>query len=162
MTILSAIDISKVILTLIHTFQDKDPDKDFPPELVTRLKLLKLLYYVQGYHLAMFKQEVFKEEIQAWKHGPVVKEVYDWVKNKEDKDLNKELLSNKDLNSLNLHDQQLELITDVLKLYNKYSAYGLRDKTHKEEPWLLTYEEGKNNIITKESLTTFFTPLISR
>jgi uncharacterized phage-associated protein len=45
-------------------------------ELISNLKLQKLLYYAQGVHLALHDVALFPEEIQAWMHGPVVPEVY--------------------------------------------------------------------------------------
>ena len=44
-------------------------------ELVSNLKLQKLLYYVQGFHLAVFGEPLFEEEIEAWMYGPVVPSV---------------------------------------------------------------------------------------
>ncbi len=43
---------------------------------VSNLKLQKLLYYSQGFHLALFNRPLFEEDILAWEHGPVVREVY--------------------------------------------------------------------------------------
>lgn len=43
---------------------------------VSNLKLQKLLYYAQAWHLAIFKQPLFNDEIEAWVHGPVVPEVF--------------------------------------------------------------------------------------
>jgi len=40
------------------------------------LALQKMLYYVQGIHMALFGKEVFREECEAWAHGPVFREVY--------------------------------------------------------------------------------------
>src|SRR5690349_6342361 len=34
-------------------------------------KLHKLLYYVQGHHLAAFGQPLFRESISAWDMGPI-------------------------------------------------------------------------------------------
>ncbi|NJL77114.1 MAG: DUF4065 domain-containing protein [Saprospiraceae bacterium] len=45
-------------------------------ELTSNLKLQKLLYYVQGVHLAAFDSSLFEEEIVAWNYGPVVESVY--------------------------------------------------------------------------------------
>src|SRR5438309_2092560 len=45
-------------------------------ENITNLKLQKLLYYVQGFHLAMNGAPLFNEDIRAWDHGPVVPQVY--------------------------------------------------------------------------------------
>ena len=46
------------------------------PEGLTHMRLQKLLYYAQGWHLAAFGRPLFVGRIEAWKHGPVVKEVY--------------------------------------------------------------------------------------
>lgn len=46
-------------------------------ELLTHLKLQKLLYYAQGVFLAYTGgNSLFDENIMAWEHGPVVPEVY--------------------------------------------------------------------------------------
>lgn len=50
------------------------------PYAVTNLKLQKLLYYAQGFHLAVYGEPLFEEEIQAWAHGPVIPSVYNRLK----------------------------------------------------------------------------------
>lgn len=74
MVIISAVDTARLILAFLKS-------DDEMAEYTSRLKLLKLLYYVQGYHLAMFNTPLFREKIQAWTHGPVVSEVWKWAKN---------------------------------------------------------------------------------
>ena len=156
MTTISAIDTAKLALALL-----KNSDDDIV-EYTSRLKLLKLLYYIQGYHLAMFNAPLFNDKMDAWLHGPVVPSVYKWVKDMTDEKLQDEAMNDEQMDALNLHPQQTELISEVLKIYNKYSAYGLRDKTHTEMPWLSVYEKGKNNEITPDSLKNFFTPLVEK
>lgn len=156
MTTISAIDTAKLALALL-----KNNDDEFI-EYTSRLKLLKLLYYIQGYHLAMFDAPLFKDKMEAWLHGPVVPSVYQWAKNLTDEKMQDEAMNEKQMGALNLHPQQTELISEVLKIYNKYSAYGLRDKTHTEMPWLSVYEQGKNNEITQDSLKNFFIPLVEK
>ena len=46
----------------------------------SKYKLQKLLYYTQGFHLAIYGVPLFEEKLIAWEHGPVVKEVYDKFK----------------------------------------------------------------------------------
>ena len=41
-------------------------------ELMSNMKLQKMLYYQQGYHLAAFGTPLFDEDIEAWMYGPVV------------------------------------------------------------------------------------------
>lgn len=156
MTTISAIDTAKLALALL-----KNSDDDIV-EYTSRLKLLKLLYYIQGYHLAMFNAPLFNDKMEAWLHGPVVPSVYKWVKDMTDEKLQNQAMDNEQIGALNLHPQQTKLISEVLNIYNKYSAYGLRDKTHTEMPWLSVYEKDKNNEITLDSLKNFFTPLVEK
>ncbi len=41
-------------------------------DLISNLKLQKLLYYAQGFHLALYDEPLFPEAIEAWTHGPVL------------------------------------------------------------------------------------------
>ena len=155
MTTISAVDTAKLILAKLKS-------DDEMAEYTSRLKLLKLLYYVQGYHLAMFGTPIFDEKIEAWLHGPVVPEVWKWAINYGDEQMQSEALDKKQIDGLGLHPQQIKLVEEVLEIYNKYSAYGLRDKTHTEMQWLAAYEKDKNNEITKDSLKDFFAPLVEK
>jgi uncharacterized phage-associated protein len=46
------------------------------PSGLTHLKIQKLLYFYQGWHLAYFNAPLFEDPIEAWRHGPVVYSVY--------------------------------------------------------------------------------------
>ncbi|MGR5987198.1 Panacea domain-containing protein [Bacillus sanguinis] len=45
---------------------------------ITHLKLQKLAYYAQAWHLALngIDQPLFKDKIEAWVHGPVCPSLY--------------------------------------------------------------------------------------
>ena len=45
-------------------------------DLISNLKLQKLVYYAQGFHLALYDEPLFLEAIEAWTHGPVVPDLY--------------------------------------------------------------------------------------
>lgn len=45
-------------------------------DLVTNLKLQKLLYYAQGWHLGLHGTPLFDDPLEAWIHGPTVPAVY--------------------------------------------------------------------------------------
>ena len=64
--IYDALTIAKWIINEIH------------PE---PLKLQKLLYLAQGYSYAFYDRPLFKEDLEGWVHGPVVRNVYDMFKN---------------------------------------------------------------------------------
>ena len=41
-------------------------------DLMSNLKLQKLVYYAQGFALVLLEKPLFPERIEAWIHGPVV------------------------------------------------------------------------------------------
>jgi uncharacterized phage-associated protein len=43
---------------------------------MTHLKLQKMLFLAQGWHLAYFDVPLFEDPIEAWRYGPVVASVY--------------------------------------------------------------------------------------
>ncbi|OAK45031.1 Panacea domain-containing protein [Bacillus wiedmannii] len=117
-------------------------------ESITNLKLQKLLYYAQGFHLALKDHPLFEDELQAWVHGPVVSEVYHTFKNFSYNDIT----CNYDSNEINLtRDEQL-LLDDTWEIFKQYSGKELEMLTHEELPWqnaregLSEYEYSENPI----------------
>ena len=64
---------SEIARYLIWRAAQEQPDD---PDYLTPLKLQKLLYYVQGWHLVETGSPAFCEEIRAWREGPAVRQVY--------------------------------------------------------------------------------------
>jgi len=112
---------------------------------ISPLKLQKLLYYIQAWHIAKFNKETLFDSLpEAWVNGPVYRDVYNVYKDSFFKNeniqtnLNEISLSDELLikqNSLNLSEEQLKLIHTVLNVYAKLSDERLVLMTHNEEPW---------------------------
>ena len=68
-----ALDIANKILAKASS----NPNEE---DLISNMKLQKLLYYQQGFHLAYFGTPLFDEEIEAWMYGPAVPGVYEHFK----------------------------------------------------------------------------------
>lgn len=120
-------------------------------ELMSNMKLQKMLYYQQGFHLAMFGDPLFEEDIEAWMYGPVVPSVYEKYKiHKRDGipcDSDEEFRFEK--------PEEEALFDEVCKVYGKFSAIGLMNMTHKESPWKST-PTGEGNVIEKDKMRSFF------
>lgn len=118
---------------------------------ITPLKLQKLLYYCQGFFLAMYGKGLFADAIEAWQHGPVVRAVYDNYSG------NRLLLPQDNYESnLGLSDEEMDLLTEVLSSYGRYSAWALRELTHSEKPWLEAIRRGQNAKFDTDTMTEFF------
>lgn len=119
-------------------------------DLMSNMKLQKMLYYEQGYHLAAFGTPLFEEDIEAWVYGPVVPCVYDHFKSHGAGGISPE---NK--NIIELTEDEEYLFNDVFDAYVDFSAYGLMRKTHGETPWRKT-TVGFGNIISHDKMIEFF------
>lgn len=118
-------------------------------ELMSNLKLQKMLYYEQGYHLAKFGKPLFEEDIEAWMYGPVVPIVYEHFSKYGSNGIEPER------EEIWLEDQEEKLFNEVFIAYSPYSAIGLMNKTHQEKPWK-SVPVKVGSVITKKSLTDYF------
>lgn len=141
---------------------------------MSHLKLQKLIYMVEGYHLAYFGGEsLIDEDFQAWTHGPVCRKVFDILKDKsilygdvryiqkEGEVLPVNILHN------TLSTEQTELIDEVLNLYKDESGVALESITHKQSPWInarkgLPYYAKCENVISKVEMREYFNTLFEQ
>lgn len=128
--------------------------KQDAPDLMTNLKLQKLLYYAQGFSLAIAGHRLFPEDVVAWQYGPVVPEVWRKFRDYEAKPIPEP----KSLELDGVAAQELELLEDVYSVYGQFSAWKLRDLTHTERPWI---ETPQSEPISDSLMTEFFKTLVA-
>ncbi len=120
-------------------------DEDY----ITNMKLQKLLYYVQGFHLAVFDKPLFDSQIKNWMHGPVVPDVYH-----EFKEYGKGVIPfPTDADITEFSDESIELVDEVYGVYSQFTAWALRNSTHSEPPWINTENF---ETISHSSLRSYF------
>lgn len=122
---------------------------------VTNLKLQKLLYYAQGWNLALCGEPLFAERIEAWVHGPAVPPIYGEFKKWEWKPIDPP----KD--EVKLDETIAAYLNEIIDAYGGFGSYELERLSHSEAPWIearagLPPDAPSNAIITHESLKTFF------
>ena len=130
---------------------------------ITNKKLQKLVYYSQAWNLALYDEPLFKEQIQAWIHGPTVPIVYRKYK-KYGFNLIKEDAKDCDIFSFNFDQRTIGLLNEVYDVYGKYDADYLEILTHSEEPWQnaregLNYNEFSKAIISHEDMKNYYRKL---
>lgn len=139
-----ALDIARKI---IFKAQNDEPNGG---DRMTNLKLQKLLYYQQGYHLAFFGTPLFDDDIEAWMYGPVVPSVY-----KVYSQYVASTLPEVD-DVIYLTDDEEELFNKVYDAYREFSAIGLMNRTHSERPWMKAVPHDRGTIIPLESMQSYF------
>jgi uncharacterized phage-associated protein len=117
---------------------------------ISNLKLQKLVYYAQGFYSAIFDKPLFKNEISAWAHGPVVPSLYHDYKYCG----SNRIPAPVDFDRSSLTQDEFELVEEVFEVFGQYSAWKLRNMTHEESPWL--NHEKEADTIPLEEITEYF------
>jgi uncharacterized phage-associated protein len=125
-------------------------------EAVSNIKLQKLLYYVQGWHMGLYDKQVFEDEFQAWRNGPVIYDVF-----KEYEAFGAYNPITKLTHRPNVSEALEKHIYEVLECYGGESAFSLVALTHREWPWIeargdLPLHASSQNIISKNTMKDFF------
>jgi uncharacterized phage-associated protein len=126
---------------------------------ITNLKLQKLLYYAQAWHLALYDGEpLFEDAIEAWVHGPVVPSIF-----RQYKEFRWNPISKAEGSPLSERiERHLESVWTV---YGRFDATTLERRTHSERPWLetrdgLPLDVSSKNVITHDCMRTYYSSLL--
>ena len=103
-----------------------------PKKSLTNKKLQKLLYYSQAWNLVLRDKALFKEDFQAWVHGPAIPEVYKEYKGYGCSVIDVDVNEN-DFKALTEDDKKI--LDEIWQVYGKYDASYLEILSHNEEPW---------------------------
>lgn len=138
---------------------------------MSHLKLQKLVYYCQAYHLAYFDSPLINDDFEAWVHGPVSRKLYDSLRNKSvlyaDIAYSPIDGTDEDFEFDKLTSDQKNLITEVLDTLSKWTAIELERATHREKPWIeargeLSVAEKCSNTISRETMRTYYKQELTR
>lgn len=146
-TKLTCFDVANYFLSLA------DEDEG---DYLSNLKLQKLIYYAQGFHLAMYGKLLLDEPIEAWTHGPVIRKLYNLYSSSGAGPIPKP----EEVDFSIFNKRTKDLLNEIYAVFGQYSAWKLRDITHEEPPWREAYEQGENTIIAHDSLQQYFKEFI--
>lgn len=103
-------------------------------EETTAMKLQKLVYYCQAWHLAWTEKPLFIERIEAWRNGPVIPVLFN--KHKGAFKLVPGFFRKiNDKTTEKLTSNEKDIIDRVLKYYRSKDPHWLSQLTHMEDPW---------------------------
>lgn len=147
-------EIEKFFIIKGQEFREEEDNLRISP-----LKLQKLMYYAQGWTHAFTGHDLFKDDFQAWIHGPVIPEVYHKYKPNGSRKIEQNFDTK--IEDLNLSNSQLSILHWVWEKYSKFEAKFLEDLTHMEFPWVetrgdLSPNEACDWTIEKKDIHHFF------
>ncbi|EWC59422.1 putative prophage protein (ps3) [Actinokineospora spheciospongiae] len=131
---------------------------------MTAMKLQKLVYYSQAWHLVWEEEPLFTDRIEAWANGPVVPTLYQRHRQRW------QLTGADDLggDTTALTEAQRRTVDVILEHYGSKPANWLSELTHRESPWRdarsaagLSDGERGNAEITHASMYEYYDGLTS-
>ncbi|HDS1013256.1 MULTISPECIES: Panacea domain-containing protein [Stenotrophomonas] len=122
---------------------------------LTPMQLLKLVYIAHGWHLGYTGQPLIAEEVQAWRHGPVIKQLYDRLRHFGRESV-RGLIASSPFGGLPqpVGTEVVPLLDGVWKNYSRFSGMELSDMTHRPgTPWSVAWHQqgGKDTMFAPMS-----------
>jgi uncharacterized phage-associated protein len=103
-------------------------------ESVNNLKLQKLLYYAQAWHLALHDEPLFPEKFQAWMSGPVIPDMYWRFKRFGISDIPVPAQP-----AASLPESTTRFLDELADEYMPLDEYDLSSMTYREAPWMTAH-----------------------
>jgi uncharacterized phage-associated protein len=125
-------------------------------DVVTNLKLQKLLYYAQAWYLARFDLPIFQEDFEAWIRGPVLPSQYHRFKSSEWRPIQDDIRAPQ-----SLPPKLAKHLLSIIATFGVETATALEMMTHQEGPWLRARRNVPHNapsraLITKISMKDYY------
>lgn len=125
---------------------------------MSSMKLQKLVYYSQAWHLVWDEEPLFDDEIQAWANGPVVRSLF--AKHRGRFTVAEWPWGDPDA----LTKAERGTVDAVLENYGRLSGRTLSALTHSERPWLearkgLGPTDRSEDPIDLDTMADFYTAL---
>lgn len=144
-TMTRAVDVAKYVL-----------EKTGP---MTAMKLQKLVYYAQAWSLVWDERPLFADEIQAWRNGPVVPDLYN-----QHRGMFRIDASNITGDPSKIDADGRETIDVILGYYGEESAQYLSDLTHMEDPWKIARQgcddgASSNQLIPHAAMADYYSAI---
>lgn len=130
-------------------------------DTISPLKLQKLVYYAQAWHLVVFDKPLFDDTIEAWTHGPTIPAIYKRFNHVHRESIPRENLCGNGHDCPDFPFDTEEFLEDIRYKYGERSAGFLEAQVCREVPWRKARrkkKEGKHGIaeITRESMRMYY------
>lgn len=127
---------------------------------MSMMKVLKLVYFAHGWTLGITGNPLCSDPVEAWKYGPVFRNIYQSLSHNGSNDVAHLILDGEGQPIVDYNYTQYEnaIIERVIENYGHLSAFRLSDITHEiGSPWDVTSRSfGNFSTISNELIRTYF------
>lgn len=122
---------------------------------ISPIKLQKSLYFLYAYHGAFYNQkaseevsegtladneELFPANFEAWKYGPVIRDVY--FKKKSNEYANEQKIAEA-VSVVKRNPEVKKFIDDLFRQLDSVSDFALVDRSHMDDAWKKAFNDGQ-------------------
>ncbi|EOZ4726335.1 DUF4065 domain-containing protein [Pseudomonas aeruginosa] len=134
--------------------------RDAGDPAVTPMQLLKLVYIAHGYMLAKHGVPLIDEPVQAWQYGPVVRSVYQAVRDFR----SAPVTCVPNAPTVQFDQSEMAIMKEVARIYGRASGIALSSATHQPgTPWSVTWNnQGQNAVISNDMIEGFYRWILSQ
>lgn len=120
-------------------------------EEVSSMKLQKICFYIQGWFIAKNKCELFENDFQAWRLGPVSPRLYEMHAGRVVISLEDNIIRG---NTEKLSDSNKSFIESIVAIYGRYTGLQLSDLSHSQDPWINARNGIPDGLPSRNEITT--------
>lgn len=132
---------------LIKNDQDKNDQEHYEQNPVSELQMHKILYLAFGEFYRKYQTNLFSQpKFAAWTYGPVELDYREFLKTKDQKLLEKFIIT--------VDSQQLIFLKKLIKQLLKHSVWHLVNISHTSKAWYDVYRKSPFSAISLTDLQT--------
>jgi uncharacterized phage-associated protein len=119
---------------------------------MTIMKLLKLVYFADGWSLSIARKRMINEDFMVWKYGPVACSLYKLGRDHGSRRIEATIGS---FSELLLSDLDVRILDFVWDKYGGLDGWRLSLETHKEgTPWDIAWKNGGEKRWNEKNINT--------
>jgi uncharacterized phage-associated protein len=122
---------------------------------LTPLQLIKLVYIAHGWMLALYQRPLILDDVEAWKYGPVIRDLYHSMKKYGGGSVTDTIPVGP---TDQLDDEERDIVQQVYEAYGRFTGIQLSQMTHKfGTPWHQTWTaDNQNDVISTDLIAEHY------
>lgn len=124
-----------------------------PPRYFTPMQILKLVYLCHGWMLGLYRRPLIRDNVEAWKYGPVIPNLYHQLKAYRDNPVTAPIPTWNGMNTEPLDAYESAIIEQTLSGYGQLNGLQLSQITHAPNtPWSMTFRPDQLGLVISDEI----------
>jgi uncharacterized phage-associated protein len=126
-----------------------------PPRYFTPMQILKLVYLCHGWMLGLYRRPLIKDNVEAWKYGPVIPDLYHQLKGYRDNPVTNPIMMMTwpGMSPEPLDAYESAIIDQTLSGYGQLNGLQLSQITHAPStPWSMTFRPDRLGLVISDEV----------